>query len=334
MGRSVEELRLAAGSYRLSQLISACASLGIPDALASGARSARDVATAIGAPEATTARLLRAAASESVIDGDGSHYAVNDFSQLLCSDVEGSLRDMLLGWSVLRMGYVAFSRLDDAVRTGRSGTEIEFGQPFHELLRSRPDDAARYEAAMESTVDGFRTQAQAYDFSRFASVVDIGGGQGSFLVAILERHPALTAMLFDLPDVVRGAPARLAQHPEGERISIVAGDMFSDVPAGFDVYLFSTVLRCFTDDQCVQVLEHCRERMNPEGRVVAVEMVLPDGVPTSPRCLADLQALVVYGGSDRTEDEWTHLFGRAGFAPPEFIPADAPFVLVEAAPTD
>ena len=185
---------------------------------------------------------------------------------------------------------------------------------------------------MESTVDGFRVQADTFDFSRFTSVVDVGGGQGSFLVAILERHPGLQATLFDLPDVVRGAPARLAKYGQGDNISIVAGDMCTDLPAGFDVYLFSTVFRCFTDDDCLRVLESCRERMTPGGRVVAVEMVMPAGLPPSPRGLADLQALAVYGGADRTEAEWTALLQRAGFAVPAFLPADEPFVMIEAAP--
>jgi hypothetical protein len=330
MRRTPEELRLLAGSYRLSQVIYAFTSLGMADALADGARTSGEVADAVHAVSGTTARLLRAAASEGVIDVDGDRFSVNAFSQLLVSGVEGSLHDMVLGWTLLPTAYEAFGHLDDAVRTGRSGTEIAFGARFHELMRTQPEEAARYETAMESTIDGFRVQADAYDFSRFGSVVDIGGGQGSFLVAILQRHPHVEATLFDLPDVVRGAPARLVEHPEGEKISIVAGDMFEAVPAGFGVYLFSTVLRCFTDDECVHVLRSCREQMAPGGRVVAVEMVMPDDCP-SPHGLADLQALVVYGGSDRTEAEWTDVMRRAGLADPTFIPVDPPFVLIEAA---
>jgi hypothetical protein len=330
MRRTVQELRQLTAAYRLSQVVYAFTSLGMADALAGGAKTANDVAETVRTAPGPTDRLLRAAAGEGVIDVHDGRYSLNEFSELLVSGVDGSLADMVMGWTLLPITYAAFGRLDEAVRTGRSGVELAFGARFHELLRTRPDDAARYEAAMESTVEGFRVQAELFDFSRYGSVVDVGGGQGSFLVAILRRYPDVDATLFDLPDVVRGAPAPLAAHPEGDQIDVVAGNMFDDVPAGFGVYLFSTVLRCFTDDECLSVLGRCRERMAPGGRVLAVEMVMPDDAP-SPHGLADLQALVVYGGADRTETEWTELFRCAGLADPVFTPADAPFVLIEAA---
>lgn len=137
-------------------------------------------------------------------------------------------------------------------------------------------------------------------------------------------------MLFDLPDVVAGAPARLAGYPESSGIEVVGGDMFADVPPGGDAYLFSTVLRCFEDEDCVRVLRNCREKMAAGGRVLAVEMLMDDGIPPSPKGLADLQALAVYGGKDRTRREWADLMTGAGFAGPTFYPADDPYWIIEA----
>jgi hypothetical protein len=118
--------------------------------------------------------------------------------------------------------------------------------------------------------------------------------------------------------------------PEGADIEIVGGDMFEDVPADGDAYLLSTVLRCFDDTDCERVLRRCAARMRPGGCVLALEMVMPNGIPPSPRGLADLQALVVYGGRDRTDSEWTALLGRAGFDKPRFIAADGPYSFVQA----
>lgn len=324
------ELRRIASSYRLSQLIYACASLGIPDVLDTGPRSNVEVAAVLGLDPELVGRLLRAAASEGVVAFSDGMYAINEFSRQLCSTGD-SMRDFVLGWSVFRPGYVGFAHLDDAVRTAKSGVELAYGEPFHSYLRTHRDEAARYEAAMESTVDGFRAAAAAYDFARFGTVVDVGGGQGAFLVAIIERTPKTRGVLFDLPDVVASAPWRLSPYPEADAISIVGGDMFDDVPAGGDAYVFSTVLRCFDDDECVKVLTVCAERMAADGRILALEMVMPDGIPPSPRGLADLQALVVYGGKDRTQAEWTELFARAGYATPSFHPSDHPYAIVEAA---
>jgi hypothetical protein len=331
MGLPADQLRGIAACYRLSQLVYACASLGVADALAEGPQTAEQVAGKIGAPAATVFRLLRAAASEGVIEARTGRYELNAFSRQLVSGAEESLREFILGWSALRVGYLAFGYLDQAVRAGASGTELAFGQRFHDYLRSHPGEAKHYEAAMESTVAGFRAAAAAYDFSRFGKIVDVGGGQGAFLVAIRQRCPHVEAVLFDVPGVVAKAPARLAPYPEGRDITIVGGDMFSGVPPGADAYLFSTVLRCFGDDECVRVLQLCREAMRPDGRVLAVEMVIPEGIPPSPQGLADLQALVVYGGKDRTKAEWAALMAAAGFGRPQFHPADDPYCVVEAA---
>ncbi|GAC1602358.1 MAG: methyltransferase [Acidimicrobiales bacterium] len=325
-----DQLRTIASSYRLSQLVYSCASLGLPDALSRGPQTFVQVARTVGADEGSVHRLMRAAASEGILSYADGHYAINEFSRQLCSDGDQSLRDLVLGWSVLRPNYVAFGYLDEAVRTAKSGIELAYGERFHSYLRSHPDDRARYDSAMESTVDGFREAAASFDFSRFAQVVDVGGGQGGFLVAIIERYAHISGVLFDLPEVVDAAPTRLASYPQANAISIVGGNMFNDLPRGGDAYLFSTVLRCFDDDECKAVLRLCAERMAPEGHLIALEMVMSDGIPPSPLGLADLQALVVYGGKDRTETEWTTLLAGVGFAAPVFHPAGGAYTFIDA----
>ena len=319
---------------RLAAVLAALASLGVPDALADGPSHPEEVGARVGARPDRVDRLLRAAAGEGAFDHGAAGYALNAFSRRLCSDGEGSLRSMLVGWSMLRGGQVAMAHLDEAARTGTSGLRAAFGQSFHDYLDTRPDEAARYRTAMESTVDGFTASARAYDFSRFDTVVDVGGGMGGLLVAVLRDNPQLRGVLFDLPRVVADAPAALAGRPERDRIEVVAGDMFRDLPRGADAYVYSTVLRCFDDDECLEALRACARAARPGGQVLAVEMVMAEGVPPSPAGLADVYAMAVYGGKDRTEAQWAALMARAGFGQPTFHPVEGPFVVVAATVAD
>jgi hypothetical protein len=319
---------------KLAALLTALTSLGVPDALADGPRPADEIAAGVGARPERVERLLRAAASEGALDHGPAGYALTAFSRQLCTSGEGALGPMMVGWSMLRAGQVALAHLDEAVRAGTGGVEAAFGRPFHAYLDAHPDEAQRYCRAMESTVESFAAGARAYDFSRFDTVVDVGGGLGGLLVAVIREHPGVHGILFDLPRVVAAAPAALAPHPESDRIDVVAGDLFHDLPRGADAYVYSTVLRCLEDDACVDALRACAAAARPGGQVLAVEMVLPEGVPPSPSGLADVYAMAVYGGKDRTEAQWADLMTSAGFGKPTFHPVEGAFVLVAATVAD
>jgi hypothetical protein len=330
MGLAADDLFTITRHAKVAQVVYALASLGIPDALVEGPLDAPAVATSVGAIPGRVARLLRAAASAGVLDHDGRQYGLNEFSRQLCSEGESSFRSMLLGWSLLRPGYVGLGYLDLVVRDGGSGVEAAFGQSWHDYLDTHPDDAAQYTTAMESTIDDFMDAATGYDFSQHASVVDVGGGMGGFLVAIIRAHPQVRGILLDLPRVVAGAPGFLADFPEGERIEVLDGDLFTAVPSGADAYMYSTVLRCFDDEPCVLALRAAAAAMAPGGRVLALEMVLEDGIPPLAAGLADLYAMTVYGGKDRTRAEWSALLAEAGFDEPIFYPVNDDYVIIEA----
>ena len=329
-----EDLPTVVRHARLAALLTALTSLGVPDALAGGPLHADEIAAGVGALPDRVERLLRAAASEGALDHGPAGYALTPFSRQLRTSGEGALGPMMLGWSMLRAGQVAMAHLDDAVRAGTSGVEAAFGRSFHAYLDAHQDEAQLYGRAMESTVESFAAGARAYDFSRFDTVVDVGGGLGGLLVAIIREHPGVRGILFDLPRVVAAAPAALAAHPESDRIEVVAGDLFHDLPRGADAYVYSTVLRCLDDDACLDALRACAGAARPASQVLAVEMVLPEGVPPSPSGLADVYALAVYGGKDRTEAQWADLMTGAGFGKPTFHPVEGPFVLVAATLAD
>ena len=330
MSLQPDDLPTVVRHARLAALLTALSSLGVPDALAGGPLQAGELARRVGVPPDRLDRLLRAATGEGAFDLGEDGYALTDFSRQLRREGDGSMGSMLVGWSMLRVGQVALAHLDTAVRDGTSGVEAAYGRSFHAYLDAHPDEAQRYGRAMESTVESFAAGARAYDFSEFDTVVDVGGGLGGLLVAVIREHPGVRGILFDLPRVVAAAPAALAPHPESDRIDVVAGDLFHDLPRGADAYVYSTVLRCLDDDACLDALRACAVAARPGSQVLAVEMVLPEGVPPSPSGLADVYAMAVYGGKDRTEAQWADLMTSAGFGKPAFHPVEGPYVIVAA----
>ena len=316
-------LRTLAGAYRLSQAVAAAARIGIGDALANGPRDSDSVARGLGAHPPTLHRLMRALAGEGVLREDqNGRFALTALGECLRSDDPDGTRAMILGWSCLEQGYLAFSRLHDTVMTGRSGFELTFGEPFHSYLESHPDVSASYGAATDSTVESFQEAIAAYNFSSFSTIVDVGGGSGVLLTCLLRAYPDIRGVLFELPAVIErtAIPEDVA-----DRIECVPGNALSTVPVGGDAYVFSTVLRCFDDRQCVALLKACRQSMHDNSRLLALEMVIPPGPAEPLRGLADLQALINYGGGDRDQETWIQLMAQADLHLQSIQPADGPY---------
>jgi SAM-dependent methyltransferase len=208
--------------------------------------------------------------------------------------------------------YEAFGKLADSVRTGRNAFEFAHGQDFHDYLADNQAAARAYDAATAETVEAFEDLVKTYDFGDIWTIVDIGGGTGNFLSAILRQYPGAQGILFDLPAVISGIQAgQIPDDVEG-RITILAGDFFRDpIPPG-DAYVLSTVLRLFDDDQATGLLKRIRGAMEDGGRVLLMDFVHPPGPLVAPYGLADLSAMAVYGGRDRSAAEFAALFDAAG----------------------
>ncbi len=181
----------------------------------------------------------------------------------------------------------------------------------------------------------------AFDFGRFTTVTDVGGGDGTLLAAVLAAHPGLTGAVFDTAEGLAEAPKRLAPHGLDERCSLIAGDFFRSVPEGSDLYLIKSILHDWTDDQAVTILSNCREVLPPGGLVLIVEPVLPQTVATSADAdavdggttyLSDLNMLVNVGGRERTRRDFAEVCRRAGLSLTSVTPLAqaAPFSLIQA----
>jgi O-methyltransferase domain/Dimerisation domain len=328
----VQLIQMCAGAW-VSAGVYAAAKLGLADHLADGPRSALDLAPVTGTHAPTLHRFMRTLAGFGILaEGDGQKFALTELGEALKTGAPGSARSTLIAF-----GGPAFWRTWEEIfyslETGKPAFDKVWGMPFLDYLAQDPEAASHFSEAMV----GFHgseppTVAEAYDFSGLETVVDVGGASGNMLAALLSRHPGLRGVLFDLPHVVRDAPALLKARGVESRVTIETGSFFERVPAGGDAYLLSHIIHDWSEAQCLTILGHCREAMRPDGRLLIVETVLPEGNVPHQGKLQDLVMLVFPGGQERSEAEYRVLLDRAGFRLNRVVPTSSVVSIVEGVP--
>jgi len=319
--------QVCGGSW-MTQGLWVAAELGIADLLAEGPRTVEELAQETRTHKGALYRLLRALAAVGVFTQDArQRFSLTPLAELLQTDVPGSQRAY-----AIMMGaefYAAWGELLHSVRTGEPGFQKRFGMPFFQYMTGNPERHSIYDAAM-TAVHGAETEPMldAYDFSAFKTVVDIGGGNGQVMAAILRRHPGLQGIVFDLPAVADRARSTTWPGDIANRIRIEGGDFFAGVPAGADAYLMRHVIHDWEDPEAVAILRRCREAMAPHGRVLVVEMVIPPGNEPSFGKWLDLMMLLV-AGRERTEEEYDRLLMAAGLKLDCVIPTPSEVSIVE-----
>jgi hypothetical protein len=300
----------------------------------SGPRDAEEIAELTGAHSPTLYRFLRALGEVGVVaELKNRRFALTPFSEVLRSDVPGSLRDRatIIGLPFQRDPW---TDLYETIRTGESAFDRVYGTTLFDYLAEHHEDAAVFDAAMASVSATLTVSiVQAYDFTPFSTVVDVGGGRGGLLAAILAANPHLQGVLFDTPAVVAGAEEVISSAQVFDRCKVVSGDFFDSVPEGGDAYLLSNVIHNWDDDHAVQILGRCRAAMVNTGCVLLAELVLPEGAAPSMAKLADLGMLIMTsGGRERTEAEYRRLCHRAGLRLTRIVPSAGLVRLLEAVP--
>ena len=320
-------MRLGFG-FAVSQALRVIVELGIPDLLAVGKQPVEDLAAATKTDAEALYRVMRLLASEGVFaESSPRHFVLTDVGSTLRSD-RSSPRDFIR--MINSEAYLAFEQLLHSVRTGKPAFDKVFGSPRFDWLSAHPEQAALFQRAMVALGQGGNEAvADAYDFGRYTRVIDVGGGHGQLLSAILARNPHLSGVLFDLPSGV--AAARQGAGGALPRTDFVAGDFFESVPAG-DVYVIKKVIHDWNDERAGLILRRCREAMSPHGKVLVAETLVPPGDEPAQIKSIDVVMLAVTGGLERTEAQFADLFAAAGLQLDRVIPTQGPIAILEASP--
>ena len=320
-----------ATAYWVSRGVYAAAKLGLADHLAAGPKSAAELSGPTNADARTLHRLMRLLGGLGILTEDTHHrFALTPLGAALKTGAAGSARASILclagDW-----WWRAWEQVLYCIETGDTGMSKAFGMNIFEYLGKHPQEASYFNEAMI----GFHgaeppAVAAAFDFSTFKTVVDVGGGTGNLLAAILERYAGPRGILADLPHVIREAPALFEPRGLAKRVSTEAIDFFKAVPAGADAYLLSHVIHDWDEDECLTILRNCRKAMKPTSRLLIVEMVLPAGDTPHPGKVVDLTMLVIPGGEERTEEEYRELLSKADLRLTRVVPTQSAVSIVEA----
>ncbi|MDH2424185.1 methyltransferase [Sphaerisporangium sp. TRM90804] len=311
--------------------IRTAATLRIADHLAGGPRTAAELAATVGAHPGALDRLLRHLAAEDVLRRDASgRYELTGRGEQLRDDHPSGLRAMLDVESAIGRADLSFVRLPEAVRTGGPAFPVHFGRSFWDDLAADPARSASFNAQMGVDVAGDAPAIVAgYDWGSLGHLVDVGGGDGTLLAAVLAAYPGLRGTVFDLPSAAGAARATLEAAGLAGRADVVSGSFFDPLPPGAGGYLLSAIVHDWDDEPARAILRRCAEAAGGRGSVLVVEKIGADG--ESPRTAMDLRMLAYFAGKERGVAELTALAAGAGLRPVAAHPAGDLIVLELAA---
>ena len=316
--------------FALSRSIAVAAELRLADQLRDGSKSVAELAQAVSVSPDSLYRLLRALAGAGVFAEESDRrFSLTNLSELLCSDAPGSLR----GFAEMMANAVNFETWADlpySIQSGKPAFPHKFGMQWFDWLEKNPNEGRVFHDAMTSfSLGAVAAVVSAYDFSGITKLVDVGGGHGILLATVLAKYPTMKGILYDDPNVVAGAQEILAAHGVTDRCEAVGGNFFESAPDGGDAYILKHIIHDWSDDECLTILGHCNSAMPQGGKVLIVEMVVPEPNVPGVSKLLDLEMLLFLTGRERTENEYRSLLDRAGFEMTRTVPTPSPYAVVE-----
>jgi ubiquinone/menaquinone biosynthesis C-methylase UbiE len=315
------------GPARAAQV---AADLGLADRIARGRDTLELLSRDTGVDQWRLGRLMRYLSAMGLLRKSGDRYHLTDVGDYLRRDKEGSLYNTARFTS---FGFRAFSDLQDVLRDGQPGYLKSTGRRCFDALADEPDVASAYDIAMDE-IHGAETQRmpQTYDFGSFDIIMDVGGGSGEVLKAILTANGNVHGRLFDLPHVVARTKRMMESAGLQERCDFVGGSFFEDLPGGADAILLRHVIHDWPEPEALQILANCRNAVKPSGCVIVGEALIEDTGSFSPVIRLDLAMLAYHGGAERTEAEYRQLLERAGLEVNRIVPVTPSLALIESRP--
>lgn len=323
-------MQLAMGGM-VAQALAQVARYEVADHLAKGPSTVNDLAALAGVNADSLGRVLRCLEPFGLVEQiEPGTYKLLPMGEWLRSDVAGTLapfvRMMTDDWQ-----WRSFGRLDYSVASGESSFERLFGMPAFDYLWLHPGEAASFERAMVASARHHHRGALAtYDLSGVASLVDVGGGKGERLAAVLQDNPHLRGVLFEQARLVEDVAASFAAEGLTGRWSTVGADLFSDLPAGHDVYLLARVIHVWNEERALKLLGNVKRALPPHGKVLLLESIVPDSGSAHISKVLDLVMLTVCGSRERTADEYVRLLANAGLKVTRIQPTETMVSVIEA----
>jgi hypothetical protein len=314
-----------------SQAVYVAAKLGISDLMVDGPKSVDQLASSTNVDAPSLYRLLRALSSLGVYaEEENRTFKLTPMSELLRSDLPDSLRDV-----VIFMGeewhWNVWAKMLHSVQTGKPAWSEVHGQEVFPYFEANREASDIFDKAMTSFSSlAVKAVVDAYDFSEIGTLVDIAGGHGSLLTAILAANPSMRGVLFDQPHVIDGAREALAGDNTGERVEFAPGDFFVSVPSGSDAYIMKHIIHDWDDERAIAILKCIKQAMNPGARVLLIEAVIEPGNAQDFGKLLDIEMLISPGGKERTANEYEELFLKSGLRLKQIVRTQSPYSVIEA----
>lgn len=325
----VQMMQLITGFWT-SCCVYAAAKLNIADHLKDQPKTADELAEATHSHAASLYRVLRALASVGVFRENEQHqFELTPLGNTLQTDVPGSMKAM----AIAQLGdhFNAWGNLVYSVKTGQIAFDHIEGMSVWKYYQMHPDEGVNFMKAMTGLTGAvIQHVLPMYDFSGFTTIVDVGGGNGALLLAVLDKAPQAKGIVFDEEYVVEETKKLIRQKSYDNRCTTAAGSFFEFIPGDADAYLMKMVLHDWNDEQCLQIIKNCHKAMKPGSKLLVLDAVIPEDNEPHPGKFMDINMLAMTGGRERTEKEFAALFDQAGLQLSRVIPTHSPlFSIVE-----
>ena len=324
-------LQLVTSAF-ISQAIYVAAKLGIADLVADGPKTVKYLAEKTATQERALYRLLRACSSVGAFtETEPKTFGNTPMTESLRSDNPRSTRELTI-WIGEEPHWRVYGKLLESVKTGKPAWEMVHGEPvFPYLFKTNIELGEIFNRAMTSlSHQSIGPVLQAYDFSSAETVADIGGGHGHLVAAVAAANPNVKGILFDMAAVLEGAPDMLDRYDVKDRVEIVEGDFFKEIPVKADIYMLKHIIHDWYEDKCQTILRNIRESMPDDAKVLILDAVIPETNEPNFGKVLDLEMLLSPGGVERTETEFAELLADSGFKLNRIIPTMGTVSIVEA----
>lgn len=324
-----EQILFAMAGEWVSRATYVAAKLEIADHLKDGPKAIQELADLTQTDMESLQRLMHLLASFAIFEEQTEGvFANNEASKLLVKSNPESLHalSVFYGEDI----HAAWDQLVGTVQTGTPAFQLKFKQPVFAYFKDNPARAALFQEAMkEKSTAVIKSSLSSYNFGKFKTIYDIGGGYGHFMSAILNIHPQVQGLVFDLPDVINAIPQK-NPHIDKERCELVSGDFFVSIPKGADAYLLKSIIHDWDDIKAGEILKNCHDAMDANSKLLLVEVVLmPKHQSLYANCM-DLLMMSITGGKERSLAAFEQILNKSGFELVKVYPTSTEFSILEA----